>query len=953
MRTLYLLRRGSARLTAVFVLLAALVVPAVRPPAAGAATLPPGFQLDTVANVFAPTGLTFTPDGRMLVINQLGLVHVYQNGEMLASPALDLGGRICSDIERGLSGITVDPAFATNRFVYLYYTAKRTGCSTTDPMAAVNRVARFTLSDANVIDPGSEVVLLDNIPSLGHHISGDMHFGADGLLYVASGDGGCKLSDPRRCGWDNDNARSMSTLLGKILRIRSDGSVPADNPYAGVSGARRCGNPAGVPAGTGPCSETFASGLRNPFRIAFKPGTNTFHINDTGNDYFEEVDLGAKGADYGWNIREGHCAVNTRSDCGPPPAGLTQPIHDYDHNTGCTAITGGAFVPEGYWPDPYSGSYLYADWVCGTIFRLVPQGGGFTREVFAFGPHNGSQALYFTAYTAGGSQGEIRRITFGDADSLSPVARLSATPTSGTKPLDVRFDGAGSVDPDGDPLTYHWDFGDGSAPVDTTVPAVSHRYQTDGERRATLRVTDDRQTSSPAAVVITVGRGPSAAITAPGPDDRFAVGQTVKVSGRGTDPDDGTLPDGSLSWQVVQHHNEHAHPFLGPVTGGSVTLQYPHPEDLAAAATSYLEVFLTVTDSSGLRSTTSMKLLPRTVKLTFTTNRSTALTLQVADQSLTGTRSITSWVGYPLTIKAPSPQAFPGRYYTFKSWSDGKPASHVIVTPSAATTYTANFTRVDGSPPAPPPPPGPPPTAAIARTPTGGGYWLVRTDGKVSPFGDARLLGDAGTQALSFPVVGMAATPSGAGYWLVAADGSVLAFGDAAFKGSMAGRPLNRPIVGMAPTPSGGGYWLVALDGGMFAFGDAGFFGSTGGRVLNKPVVGMGSTPSGRGYWLVASDGGMFAFGDAPFRGSMGGQPLNQPIVGMAATPSGNGYWLVASDGGMFAFPDAPFLGSTGSMPPSAPGVGMAATPDGGGYWLAAADGRVFNFGNAGALAAP
>ena len=77
-----------------------------------------------------------------------------------------------------------------------------------------------------------------------------------------------------------------------------------------------------------------------------------------------------KGADYGWNIREGHCATGSTTDCGPPPAGLTNPIFDYSHAaTGCGTITGGAFVPNGVWGAGYDGGYLYADYVCGKIFR--------------------------------------------------------------------------------------------------------------------------------------------------------------------------------------------------------------------------------------------------------------------------------------------------------------------------------------------------------------------------------------------------------------------------------------------------------------------------------------------------------------------------------------------------------------------------------------------------------
>jgi hypothetical protein len=232
--------------------------------------------------------------------------------------------------------------------------------------------------------------------------------------------------------------------------------------------------------------------------------------------------------------------------------------------------------------------------------------------------------------------------------------------------------------------------------------------------------------------------------------------------------------------------------------------------------------------------------------------------------------------------------------------------------------------------------------AALLALPSLGDHAHGATTGPaVLAFGDARAPGNPSDLRPSRPVVGMARTPDGGGYWLVASDGGVFTFGNAGFHGSMGGKPLNRPVVGMAATPDGGGYWLVASDGGMFTFGNAPFLGSMGGAPLNQPIVGMATTPDGRGYWLVASDGGIFTFGNAGFHGSMGGKPLNRPVVGMAATPTGTGYWLVASDGGIFSF-NAAFHGSTGGQRLNRPIVAMATAPTG--YWLVASDGGVFSF---------
>jgi glucose/arabinose dehydrogenase/PKD repeat protein len=482
--------------------LAAIVaVAALAAPSAATAVVPAGFTDSLVASLSAPTALAFAPDGRLLVASQSGALRVIQDGTLLGTPALDFGSGICTDNERGLLGIATDPAFAANHFIYLYYTAATTsGC--------MNRVSRFVLSNDNV-DPASESILI-NIPSPGCcHNGGDLHFGKDGYLYVSVGDGGL-------------GGRDLSVLLGKILRVTSDGGIPADNPFLGADSAR-----CNVTGHTDPgkvCQETYAWGLRNPFRIAFDPNAagTRFYINDVGQSTWEEVDLGQAGVDYGWNVREGFCATGSTTDCGPPPAGMTNPVYAYPHANGCDAITAGAFVPTGVWPAAYNGSYLFSDYLCGKIWQLVPSGSGFTASEFAvdlgsggpitmiFGPSGDTQALYYTTYANGG---EVRRIESTQQQNHAPTAALTADVTSGAAPLTVHFDGTSSADPDaGDTLTYVWDFGDGTASSETTAATVTHVYSAPGTFTATLTVRDNHGgMSAPATVQVQV----DAALTVP------------------------------------------------------------------------------------------------------------------------------------------------------------------------------------------------------------------------------------------------------------------------------------------------------------------------------------------------------------------------------------------------------------------------------------------------------
>jgi glucose/arabinose dehydrogenase len=350
-----------------------------------------------------------------------------QNGTPLANPALDLSGETCSNSERGLLGVALDPHFGrTNNYIYLYYTYNKHAanpCPERDPNNPVNRVSRFVMS-GNTVDPASETVLLDNIPSpAGNHNGGDLHFGKDGYLYVSVGDGGCDYAEPTKCGAYNDAAQEPGVLVGKILRITRWGGIPSTNPYTGT-GSERCGDRGNDGHTEGKkCREIFTKGLRNPFRMAFNPdATRTrFRINDVGQARWEEIDRGRRRANYAWNLCEGtHDNVNRTGsvDCTASP--YTPPIHEYNHDTGCRSITGGAFVPDGVWPASYNNAYLFADFVCNKIFKLTcKRGGGFTKTVFAdglasggpvsmsFGPWGEREALYYTTFADGG---QIRRI---------------------------------------------------------------------------------------------------------------------------------------------------------------------------------------------------------------------------------------------------------------------------------------------------------------------------------------------------------------------------------------------------------------------------------------------------------------------------------------------------------------------------------------------------------------
>ena len=368
-----------------------------------AATPPTGFTDTFIADVDRATAVEWLPTDQIAVLEQgTGRVRVATPGGSFTT-ALDLA--VCDESERGLLGLTPDPAFLGNGWVYVYYTAPSGG-------GCVNRVSRFTLA-GSTIDPASEVTLLDNIASTGgNHNGGDLDIDGEGNLLVAIGDAGRDPRGDSGSAGSNDAAQDLSLLNGKIVRITRSGLPAPGNPFTGA-GTSRCASSGTDASPSTVCQEIFAYGLRNPYRIAVdrNDGAGGFFINDVGQGTFEEVNVGRIGADYGWPSREGACPQGRSSNCPAPPAGLTDPITAYGRGLG-TYITAGAFVPSGLWPAEYDGAYLFGDGGSGRIWVRYADGSldydtpfavdafGLTDMTFGFDA-DGAMVLYYVEVGGG------------------------------------------------------------------------------------------------------------------------------------------------------------------------------------------------------------------------------------------------------------------------------------------------------------------------------------------------------------------------------------------------------------------------------------------------------------------------------------------------------------------------------------------------------------------------
>jgi len=350
----------------------------------------PGAVLSSFPVVTGLTGLPLlvtAPPGdltRLFIVEQTGLIRVHQRGTPTdqAPVFLDITDRVLSAyFEMGLLGLAFDPDYQTNGLFYVNYTAGPGG----GPWSTV--VSRFSRSaaDPNLADPASEVHLLTFEQPEVNHNGGQVMFGPDGFLYVATGDGGGGGDQHGTCG----NGQNRDVLLGKMLRLDvrniDPSSVPPDCGGPGSVYRIPSSNPFAL-SGNSDCGEIWTYGLRNPWRSDFDPVTGDLYIGDVGQACWEEVDVlpggGPPGANLGWRSMEGmHCYDGT-ANCDPAPVvcagiptcgdpSLRLPVLEYGHDKGCTII-GGAVYRGCQMPD-WSGTYFYGDICSGFVasFRMV------------------------------------------------------------------------------------------------------------------------------------------------------------------------------------------------------------------------------------------------------------------------------------------------------------------------------------------------------------------------------------------------------------------------------------------------------------------------------------------------------------------------------------------------------------------------------------------------------
>ncbi len=637
-----------------------------------AAALPEGFQENLViTGRTAPVALRFAPSSgggpvSAFLAEKSGLLFAYQNIETESNPTqvIDLRNAVHDYWDRGLLGLAVHPNYPSTPQLFVLYThdafANGSGprwgdtCpnppgDTQDGCVVYGRLSRIDIDPTTLA--GTEVPLIEanwcqQYPS---HSVGDLHFGADGYLYVSAGDGASfTFNDVGQDGNPvnpcNDPGPVTNTSLSQGGRLRSQDVLTNTDPigYNGsllrldVSGGTVTAPPDNPLVGKGTTDDDFivATGLRNPYRFTVRPGTNELWIADVGQDAYEELnrvqDPTGAVENFGFPCLEGPAVQSYLQNnvlcsqvlSGNYPAHVgpmvtVAPYYAYHHAnsvvagdgcpTGSSSITGVAFNTSTAYPSEYAGALFFADssrqcvWAMFAGLNGLPDPdnrGAFISRTsgrvvdIQMGPDG---KLYYVDFDGGA----VYRI-----DSFlgnePPQAAVSASPSSGPAPLTVDFDASASHDAeDGSSLTFAWDFDNDGNFDDASGSMPSHVFTESGAHLVRVQVTDSGGLSAVASTTITVDNSPPVvSILTPTPDSTWAVGDTIAFSGEGIDPEQGPLPAESLTWQVVLHHCSapedcHAHPiqsFAGVEEGSFVAPDHDYP--------SHLELILTATDTA-------------------------------------------------------------------------------------------------------------------------------------------------------------------------------------------------------------------------------------------------------------------------------------------------------------------------------------------------------------------
>ena len=539
------------------------------------------------------------------------------------------------------------------------------------------------------------------------HTAGTLMFGADGMLMASIGDG-ANYDFPSTVAF---NAQNLDAMSGRIVRVSPD------------TGEGVPGNPFFDPANPGSNrSKVWSLGYRNPFRFTINPANGQVYSGDVGTSYYEEINAG-KGGNFGWPCyeggfsdrlqQEGQATVSERqvgfkrapatidfcnAMYAKGPGAVTAPLFTYRHPYDSTgkdlgsSVTGAAFYSGTSYPAKYRGALFFADYARLFIKYLTFDTNGtptvheFAKETgsnlgavqLISGPDSNIYAVFLDLKTRTGAVRRFRPII---GSNNPPTARATAGPLVGATPLIVSFSSAGSADPDGQPITFSWDFGDGEVSSD---PEVTHVYTKIGTYKATLTVREGTApfaTSTKSFTIRTGANPPVAFIDSPDASYRYEIGKAVDFSGH-ADPSNGV----EMTWLVLQKHNLHEH-LVKEVSGTTGSFV---PEEHCDNCG--YELCLSAQGQGELIDQKCLPIPPLTTSYTFASKPPGAQIAYIDEER----EVLAPYVAQPIVGSRQTISAnIVSNGRTFSRWSDGSTDPiRTFVTGTEPLTFTAEYTNL-------------------------------------------------------------------------------------------------------------------------------------------------------------------------------------------------------------------------------------------------------------------
>ncbi|NND08590.1 MAG: T9SS type A sorting domain-containing protein [Saprospiraceae bacterium] len=604
-----------------------------------------GFSIQRMAGGLNPVSMTIDHHDRIWLVEKDGRVLIVEsNGEILPDPFIIL--EVNEFNERGLLGIALHPDMDNQPYVYLYYTV---------PNGRHNRVSRVR-ANGDLAVPGSEEILLDlDLLSGAIHNGGAMVFDNEGHLFIATGEAGLAA-----------NSQNPNNLLGKILRIHDDGTIPTDNPFFDVfEGKNRA---------------IWSMGHRNPFNLAYDYITNRLYASDVGGGHYEEINLVEKGKNYGYPLVEGPIQDQA------PPENYQDPYYAYPYEVGksCAIVALAIYRSEELsFGSEFDGAIFFADY-CGGYFRVLKEGTPSQVQEFASGfdrplnilinQQNGDLFFQTRAGQGGGSpedntistNGELWKLFFKGNGSPEIVNELPDVVRTIGEEVSFTINAIGS-----DTLQYNW-YMDDQMIIDennSTILFENLDLDMDGSLiYCVVTNTEGSDTSNVAKVTIVSNTRPTVEITAPLGTNTFSAGDTIFFTGKAFDAEDGPLASSALSWKIDFHHNEHTHPFvenLSETDHGFVIVPTSGETDTNV----WIRIYLRATDLEGLQSETYTEIFPEFAQVTLISNLPASVSIDGAVRSLPLT--FKSMRGLTRIIEVPQIQEEDDFLILYDQWADG------------------------------------------------------------------------------------------------------------------------------------------------------------------------------------------------------------------------------------------------------------------------------------------